>query len=77
MLPRAMIEDFWNRVSQIVKKRCHLHEELAYSAVMRFRNEVEPKTGEMIYHENVEAVAETVVSAVMNGEYSDLERKGA
>jgi len=47
------------------------------SAVERFRAEIEPNVGEMIYHENADKVAETLVNAVKHGEYQDIERKGA
>lgn len=77
MLPRALIEQYWDRVSSIVKKKCALNEQSAKLAVSRFRTEVEPKVGEMIYHDNVENVAQTVVNAVKNGDYLDAKLKGA
>lgn len=77
MLPRPLIEEFWNQVASIVKRKCHLSEDRAFAATSRFRNDIEPKTGEMIYHDNVENVAETIANAVRSGEYSSVERKGA
>ncbi|HYV34240.1 MAG TPA: hypothetical protein VE988_00965 [Gemmataceae bacterium] len=77
MLPRPMIEDFWDRVSNIANKSCRLSDQKMRSAVERFRAEIEPNVGEMIYHENADKVAETLVNAVKHGEYQDIERKGA
>lgn len=77
MLPGYLIEQFWDDVSVIVRKKCRLNEQCARTAVKRFRAEIEPNVGEMIYHDNVDNVARTVVNAVKNGEYLDDQRKGA
>jgi hypothetical protein len=77
MLPQPLIEQFWEQVSVVVGKRCRLSERAARGAVARFRAEVEPNVGEMIYHDGVDNVARTVVNAVKNGEYLAAERKGA
>jgi hypothetical protein len=77
MLPQALIEEYWERVFSIVKKKCRLDDRSARMAVAGFRTEIEPKVGEMIYHDNVENVAETVANAVNNGEYVNAKRKGA
>jgi len=77
MLPRALIEEFWNRVSSIVQKRCHLTDERTQIAVMRFRNEIEPKVGDMIYHDKEDNVANTIIAAVKHGDYLDADRQGA
>jgi hypothetical protein len=77
MLPPSLVEQFWEQVSVIVRKKCRLSEHSAHDAVARFRIEIEPKVGEMIYHDGADNVAKTVISAVKNGEYLDVERKGA
>lgn len=76
MLPGALVEQFWDRVSSIVRKKCDLSEQMTQSVVFRFREETEPKVGEMIYHDNVENIAQTVINAVKNGEYVDAGRRG-
>ena len=77
MLPRPLVEEYWDRVVSVIGKQCHLSDESARLAVSRFRAEIEPKVGDMIYHEKAETVANTVVNAIKNGEYVDNERKGA
>ena len=77
MLPRPLVEEYWDQVADVVRKKCRLDDGEARSAVTHFRAEIEPKVGDMIYHENADKVAETVINAIKSGGYGDAERKGA
>jgi hypothetical protein len=63
MLPRVLIEQYWDRVRELVEADAHLSRTQAQEAVTRYRRLVEPKVGEMTYHRDAEDVAMTIAYA--------------
>ena len=64
MLPQPLIEEYWDRVCRILQEDYHLNRDQSQQAVSRYRALVEPKAGEMTYHQDAREVAETLSRAV-------------
>ena len=64
MLPQPLIEEYWDRVRRILQNEYHLNRTQSEQAVSRYRVLVEPKAGEMTYHQDAKEVAETISHAV-------------
>ncbi len=60
MLPQPFIEEYWDRVSRILQEDYHLNQEQSQKAVSQYHALVEPKAGEMTYHQNAKEVAATI-----------------
>ena len=67
MLPQPLIEEYWDRVRGILEVDYQLSRLHASQAVSRYRGMVEPKAGEMTYHQNVAEVAATIAQSVKQG----------
>jgi hypothetical protein len=67
MLPQPLIEQYWDRVRGILQKDYHLKRNQSDQAVSRYRGMVEPKAGQMIYHQDAKEVAGTIAQAVKSG----------
>lgn len=64
MLPQPLIEEYWNHVCRILQDVYRLDRSKSEQAVSRYRAIVEPKAGEMTYHQDVKEVAEIVSQAI-------------
>ncbi len=64
MLPQPLIEEYWERVCRILQEDYHLKRTPSEQAVSRYRAMVEPKAGEMTYHQDVKEVAEVISQTV-------------
>lgn len=64
MLPQPLIEEYWDRVRRILQEDHHLERSQSEQAVSRYRAIVEPKAGEMTYHQDAKEVAEAISHAV-------------
>lgn len=67
MLPQPLVEQFWQEVQQLLVKEHSLTRERARQAAAAYRHEVEPKAGEMLYHQDATEVATTIAAGVGNG----------
>jgi hypothetical protein len=67
MLPQPLIEQYWHEVEQLLQDKHGLSAEKSSKAATAYRNEAEPKTGEMLYHQDATIVASTIAAGVRNG----------
>ena len=67
MLPPPLIEQYWQSVRSLLEKDHSLKGERSREALSRYRRLIEPKVGDMIYHEDVGKVASTIAAAVKDG----------
>jgi hypothetical protein len=67
MLPQRLIEEFWHNVQGILQDAHGRHSDLSQRAVRKYREVVEPKAGQMIYHSDADKVAFTINAALENG----------
>jgi hypothetical protein len=60
MLPQPLIEEYWDRVRRILQNDYQLDSSQSQETVDRYRKEVEPRAGEMVYHQDAKEVAEAL-----------------
>jgi hypothetical protein len=60
MLPQPLIEEYWEKVRELLRKDYCLDEQQSNEAVSVYRQVVEPKVGPMLYHEDATRIASTV-----------------
>ncbi len=66
MLPQHLIEEFWHKVQGILQENYCKSADVSQRAVIKYRQVVEPKAGDMIYHSGADKVASTINSALDN-----------
>ncbi len=64
MLPQPLIEQFWQQVDRILEAEYCLTGEQSKLAVSKYRQEIEPKAGQMVYHQDATEVALSIANAV-------------
>jgi hypothetical protein len=63
MLPSHLVAEFWESVARELRRKHHLSEIDAASALAKYRSALERhQADEVIYHREPESVAETVAS---------------
>lgn len=78
MLPEHLKVDFWAKVLQFLRERHSVDEERARQGIAEYREYVEqPRVGDMVYHRDPDAVADTIAGILRQGGVRTLEPQGA
>lgn len=67
MLPQSLIEEFWQKVNMKLVKDHGKKPSESESAVKAYRQLMENKAGDMVYHQNIGEVVETIRLAMEHG----------
>jgi hypothetical protein len=67
MLPQPLVEEYWDRVRRMLEADYHLKPPQASQAVSQYRGMVEPRAGEMTYHQDAAEVAGIIAHAAKRG----------
>jgi hypothetical protein len=67
MLPQPLIEEFWHKVQNTLQEDYGKDVRESRRAVDRYRQVVETRVGDMIFHRDAKEVAATINEALNNG----------
>jgi len=73
MLPQHLIEEFWLTVKSLAQKKHGLSAAAAEKWTVEFRKLAARRMGDMIYHDEPEAVARTVAGGAKRGGFPEPE----
>jgi hypothetical protein len=66
MLPGHLVDDYWKEVEKKLIKTAGVSIEKVKASVESFRADIEPKAGDMIYHQDAVETAAAVVNMMTN-----------